>query len=86
MYADDCILYCSGNTWDRVHRILQHDLDNIGIWISANALKFNVKKSKCLIIANSRKRRNLDRGLKLRITNQTLEFVDKFNYLGYYLD
>ena len=28
MYADDCILYCSGN-WERVHDISQQSLNNM---------------------------------------------------------
>ena len=57
MYANDCILYSSGNSWNRVHATLQQALNSIGTWLPANALKLNVKKSKCLIIANSNKRR-----------------------------
>ena len=86
MYADDCILYSSGNSWNRVHANLQQALNSIGIWLPANALKLNVKKSKCLIIANSNKRRNIDRNLQLSVSGQPLDFVDKFNYLGYILD
>ena len=86
MYADDCVLYCSGNSWKRVHGILQHDLSKIGNWLTANALKLNVKKSKCLIVASSCKLRNINRDLILKVSNQSLEFVQKFNYLGYFLD
>ena len=56
MYAGDCILYSAGNTWERVHYVLQQALDAIGIWLPANTLKLNIKKSKCLIIASSHKR------------------------------
>ena len=86
MYADDCILYCTGNTWERVHDSLQSDLDKIDSWLTANALRLNAKKSKCLIIASPNKKRNINRNLTLRISAQSLDFVDKFSYLGYYLD
>ena len=86
MYADDCILYFSGNSWERVHTELQNSLANISVWLKGNALKLNVKKSKCLIIANSRKRTSLNHNLKLSVSGEPLEFVDHYNYLGYCLD
>ena len=32
MFADDCILYYSGNSWDTVYEILQDDLDRFVNW------------------------------------------------------
>ena len=57
MYADECILYYSGNNWERVHSVLQQSLSNMSSWFDKNALKLNVKKSKCLVISNSIKRK-----------------------------
>ena len=74
MYTDDCILYYSGNSWERVHTELQNSLSNISVWLEGNALKLNVKKTKCLIIANSHKRSNLNHNLKLRVSGEPLEF------------
>ena len=86
MYADDCVLYCTGNNWDRVHSALQGALTNIAEWFKINALKLNIKKSKCLIISSKPKLRLVDRNMGLKLDNQSLEFVDSHNYLGYYLD
>ena len=86
MYADDCILYYSGNTWDRVHTVLQNSLHSVSLWFERNALKLNVKKSKCLVISSRTKLKAIDRNLVLHISDQTLEFVDKYNYLGFWLD
>ena len=49
MYADDCIIYCSGNTWEQVRGVLQQSLSNISAWLEQNALKLNVKRSKAHI-------------------------------------
>ena len=86
MYADDCILYCTGNTWDRVRNTLQQALDNVSMWFEYNALKLNVKKSKCLVNSAKAKLKTINRNLSLRVSNQLLEFVDKYNYLGFLLD
>ena len=52
MYADDCVLYFNGNTWECNHSELQQFLAHISTWLTQNALKLSVKKSKCLIISS----------------------------------
>ena len=68
-----------------MHTVLQQALDKIGIWFEQNALKLNVKKSKCLVIASRSKLRSMDRDLSLTVSGQSLEYVD-YNYLGFLLD
>ena len=86
MYADACILYCTGNNWNRVQSTLQVSLNNVMQWFEFNAMKLNVKKSKCLIISSKNKLQTVDRLNILHAGNQTLEFVDSYNYLGYLTD
>ena len=49
-YADDCILYCSGNDWNRMISKIQPKFDKVQEWFATNRLKLNVKKSNSLII------------------------------------
>ena len=49
-----------------VHTELQQSLESINAWLDSNALRLNVKK--CLIIANSHKRRLIDRNLLLSVS------------------
>ena len=86
MYADACILYCTGNNWNHVQSTLQVSLNNVMQWFEFNAMKLNVKKSKCLIISSKNKLQTVDRLNILHAGNQTLEFVDSYNYLGYLID
>ena len=86
MYADDCILYTTGNNWDQVHNRLQQGLLNFDSWCLKNSMILNISKSKCLIIGCRHKLSNIDYGLKLHVRNTTLEFVKKFCYLGVLLD
>ena len=48
MYADDCMLYCTGNNWLHVFNKLQHGLINFDTWCVRNSMVLNVSKSKCL--------------------------------------
>ena len=86
MYADDCILYSTGNNWSQVHNCLQSGLRGFDEWCCNNSMVLNVSKSKCLIIASRNKLSNINYDLKLHVRNITLDFVKKFSYLGVYLD
>ena len=78
MYSDDCVLYFSGNTWEHVHSESEQSLAHISTWLTQNALKLNVKKSKCLTIAKRSKRKMIDQSLSLTVSGQSLEFVDNY--------
>ena len=80
MYADDCILYTTGNTR------LQRGLFGFDVWCRKNSMILNISKSRCLLIANRNKLSNIDFEQKLHVRNTTLEFVKKCSYLGVYLD
>ena len=86
MYADDCMIYCTGNNWDRVHNTLQQSLAYVTRWLGQNALKLNVKKSKCLVILAKSKLRMIDREVLLTVDDQSLDFIENYNYLGFILD
>ena len=86
MYADDCILYTTGNTWNQVHACLQRGLNGFDEWCHKSSTVLNISKSKCLLIASRNKLCNINYELKLQIRNTSLDFVKKFVYLGVYLD
>ena len=50
MFADDCVIYQSGNNWDVVRRKIQSDMDNIVSWTDKNFLKLNDSKTHVMII------------------------------------
>ena len=52
MFADDCIIYQSGNTWDTVQSKLQFDLNNIIKWTESNFLTLNRDKTQPMIIGS----------------------------------
>ena len=48
MYADDCMLYTSGNEWHRMSKKIQPELENIHEWCTSNRLRLNIDKAKIL--------------------------------------
>ena len=86
MYADDCILFCSGNNWNIMSANIQSDLHNVHSWCVRNRLKLNEKKSKTLLFGSISKLKTVDLSKKLKIGLSNLEFVEKYCYLGVTLD
>ena len=62
MFADDCVIYQSGNTWESVREKLQVDLDKIVSWTSENSLALNGSKTQAMIFG--------PRGKLLRLHDQ----------------
>ena len=86
MYADDCILFRSGNNWDRMVNPIQSDLDNVYRWCERNMLKLNTTKSKTLLFGSVNKLKNVDYNRTLLISDIDLSFVKHYKYLGITLD
>ena len=86
MYADDCILYTSGNDWNKRLQKIQPEMNDVQFWCTANKLKLNVSKSMVLIITSRHKLGKIDYSNEVKMGNQSLQFTDKYKYLGVMLD
>ena len=88
MFADDCVLYMSGNKWNVIRPKLQSDLDAFALWCHTNALSLNISKTiaKTMIFGNRHKLGKITDPLPLHVQGHYLQFVTKYNYLGIILD
>ena len=86
MYADDCILYCSGNDWNRMKQKIQPELNLVQNWFDANRRKLNITKSSTLLIGSRSKLSKVDFLNNVNIDNKFLNFVEKYKYLGNSID
>ena len=86
MYADDCVLYMSGNNWENIRKKIQEDLDCFEHWRELNNLHLNVTKTKTLLIGSRAKLTSLHDITPLRAYDNDVTFVKKYNYLGVILD
>ena len=50
LFADDCILYLSGNNWTTIQDRMQHDFNTIIDWTFRNNLRLNASKTNAMII------------------------------------
>ena len=86
MFADDCVLYISGNNWPAIYDKLQNDVNAFVSWINENALVLNVSKTKTVIFGNRHKLSKIKNPRPISICNRNVEFVKKYMYLGVTLD
>ncbi len=85
IYADDTVIYTSGNTMDEITFKLQTDLNRLLSWLCANKLSINAKKCKSLVISTPQHRTRTEQ-LRLFVGNNELEQVKVYKYLGVWLD
>ena len=86
MYADDTTLFCclEDIKFDNKELVLNNELQRVHSWLKANRLSLNVKKTKYMLF---RKQKRTDiRELNLRISNDAIQPVDDFNFLGLHIN
>ena len=86
MFADDCVLHCMGNNWERVHEVLQNDLTNFVNWSDSNRLRLNESKTQSMIVCTRNKFSKLQSPKPFCIKGKDIKFVNKYNFLGVVLD
>ena len=86
MFADDCLIYKIGNTWERMVPQVQEGLDSFQQWCLDNRMKLNVKKCKSLVIGTYHKLKDLNLYERFTLNNIFLDNVSTYNYLGFLID
>ena len=86
MFADDCMLYYTGNNWENVYKTVQADLNRFVDWTVDNMLRLNSGKTQAMIVGNHTKISKI-KGLKpFVILQKDIKYVKRYNYLGIILD
>lgn len=86
IYADDVVLYISGDSLNDILDIMQSDINKIHLWSIKNKLCVSPAKTKTMILARPRRLSNLPVLRKLKIGDKPLEWVRSFTYLGVTID
>ena len=86
MFADVCILYYVGNTFDPMYRRIQSDVNSFIEWCSTNGLKINSGKTKAMIVSTNTRLNNLCNKDSFTIQGENIHYVSQYNYLGLVLD
>ena len=84
LYADDSVVFASGKTLQEASDLVQNDLNGVGTWCKYHKLSINVNKTKAMHFGVKEIDDNLD--LNIAISNNQIEFVNCYKYLGIHLD
>ena len=83
LYADDSMLYASGNNILEVQQKLQQCVKNISLWYKINRLKINIGKIKVMLIGSKAQLKSLNvDNFILSYDDTPLELVENAKYLG----
>ena len=77
-----CIVFLENFDSNNIEREINYELEKINLWLKANKLSLNVKKTKCMFF---HKRKTLPH-INLSLNDVIIENVPKFNYLGIIID
>ena len=83
LYADDTVMYVSGNDSHIVCNKLDHGLAKLHNWCVANKLSINLKKTKLLIVDPLK---ICETYPQPKLDTQILDRVNSYNYLGVSID
>ena len=87
MYADNAVVYISHSTLNTAIHLIQSDLDRVYAWCFSNKLTINCKKTKfCLFGMRSSINKSNLQDKRISLSNQILERVCSYKYLGLILD
>ena len=85
LYADDTVLYVSGEKVANCVQRIQENLDRFSDWCHLNALKINADKTKVLIFGTQKRVKKVGQ-IQLNIDNKPIQQVPSYKYLGMTLD
>lgn len=83
LFADDTLLYYSGDNVDEIERKVNEDLERINKWLNVNKLKLNLQKTKYMVIT---KNDQVEYDLNIKINNESIERTYTIKYLGVMID
>ena len=84
LYADDTCVLLNGKNYLNLVKLLNSELDKLSIWLNANKLSLNVKKSYYMVF--HRAKLKLDKRAVIKVNGVSLQSTNSFKYLGVIID
>ena len=86
LYADDVLIYCSGENVSIVNDKLQNSLSLIKEWYDKNMLVVNASKSSTMLVTTRQREATLLDNMQLFLGEEMLQDVECCDYLGLKID
>ena len=82
-FADDTNLFISGKNINHLEQIINTELDNIILWLKANKLSLNIKKTQFVLFSGFKKTKP---SINLNIEGESISETVKSKFLGVTID
>ena len=86
LFAEDCVMYLSGNNWDTIDRRIQRDFGLVIDWTLRNNLRLNHSKTKAMIFRTRNRLSKLINPSQFKYLGIDIAFAKHHAYLGVILD
>ena len=84
LFADDTSVFIEGTNFTNISQILNTELENVNIWLKANKLTVNIKKTHYMMF--HRTRIKLNTNFKILINNNIIDHTNNTKILGVIID
>ena len=79
LFADDTSVFIEGTNFTNISQILNTELENVNIWLKANTLTVNIKKTHYMMF--HRTRIKLNTKFKILINNNIIDHTNNTKFL-----
>ncbi|CAB0015935.1 unnamed protein product [Nesidiocoris tenuis] len=96
LFADDTAILCEADSWSKLFREANSDMELVFQWLSRHKLSLNIQKTKYLVFSKSPSKKTLnDHGIKIHTCNNSpysncdcpsIERASSIRYLGIHID
>ena len=88
MYADDTVIYCSGNDTEIIEETLTRELKRIATYFNNNELiiNMNIGKTEVMLLGTAKRIAAQPRPLDVKYNGKMVNNTNSYNYLGHSLD
>lgn len=86
MFADDTLIYMSGDNAQNVVNVINDELNVVCEWLCRNYLGINVQKTKCMVLGKRGFRDEAETRHTVVLMGSSLEWVKNYKYLGVIID
>ena len=83
LFADDTNLFISGKDINHLEQTINTELDNIILWLKANKLSLNIKKTQFMLFSGFKKTKP---SINLKIEGESISETVKSKFLGVIID
>ena len=84
LFADDTSVFIEGKNFENISKILNTELEKVNMWLKANKLTINTKKTHYIMFHRTRIKHNTN--IKILINNNIVDHINNTKFLGVIID